>query len=275
MAKRKIIKIDEELCNGCGLCASGCPEGAIKIIDGKARLVSEIYCDGLGACIGDCPLDAIEVEEREAKPYSEEKTMKNIAAKGENTIKAHLFHLLQHNEVEYYNQALKYLRDNNIDVPDITAEMAGTLKAGGCPSSSEKKIDRSNDRKNESGKIDSRLISWPVQLRLLNPKAGFLKNSHLLIAADCTAFSYGDFHRDFMEGKVPVIFCPKLDSGIDDYIEKLSSIFKDMEIEKITMVRMEVPCCGGVRNIVEKALKRSKKEVPIEEFIISINGDKK
>ncbi|PLX17763.1 MAG: 4Fe-4S ferredoxin [Candidatus Muiribacterium halophilum] len=252
MGKRKIISIKEDLCNGCGLCAKGCPEGALKIIDGKARLVSEIYCDGLGACIGDCPLGAIEVEEREAQEYSEKKTMKNIVAKGENTIKAHLVHLLQHNEVEYFNQALKYLRENKIPVPDITAEMAG-------PSTPFPDSDK----------------SWPVQLKLLNPKAGFLRNSHLLIAADCTAFSYGDFHRDFMEGKVPVIFCPKLDSEVDKYIEKLTSIFKDMDIEKITMVRMEVPCCGGVGSVVEKALDLSEKEIPVEEFIISITGDVK
>ncbi len=271
--KRKIIVIDEDLCNGCGLCAEGCPEGAIQMIDGKARLVSEIYCDGLGACIGDCPVNAISIEERVAEAYDEFKTMDNIVKKGPNTIKAHLKHLLHHGETTYYNQALKYLKEHDIPVPDLISSEGGTM-ACGCPSTLEKKIDRSQSNSDSSNvNVGSQLSTWPVQLTLVSPMAGFFKNADLLIAADCTAFAYGNLHNKFLKGKVPVIFCPKLDSNINSYIDKLTMVFEQNNINSITILRMEVPCCGGTSKIVEEALKKSGKNIIIREYVIGINGE--
>lgn len=269
--KRKIIEIDEELCNGCGECIPNCPEGALQIIDGKARLVSDLFCDGLGACVGNCPTGAMETVEREAEPYDEEKVMANVIPQGENTIKAHLQHLREHGERDYFNQAVEYLKKNNIPVPRLEVAQP----ADGCPGSRAmalKKNKTGNDDR-VTGKIHSQLNTWPIQLHLLNPGAPYLKNAELLVAADCVAYSFGDFHRRFLKDKVPIIFCPKLDQGIQRYLEKLTQIFSQMDIKSVTIVKMEVPCCGGTLAIVEKALKRSGKNVIIKEYTISLKGE--
>lgn len=270
MAKRKIIRIDEDLCNGCGKCASGCPEGAIQMIDGKARLVSEIFCDGLGACIGDCPVNAISVEEREAEPYSEKKTMANIVLKGENTIKAHLRHLLNHGETVYYREALEYLRENDIPVPNLI-DVGEPM--GMCPSMKERVMKRDAASDNSTLNVQSELGSWPVQLKLVSPFAGFFRNSDILISATCVPFSYGNFHARFMKGKVPIVMCPKLDDANDRYVEKLAEIFRNNDVRSITIVRMEVPCCGGTAGVVEEALKRSGKNIIVRDYIIGIDGE--
>ncbi|MFA5519526.1 MAG: 4Fe-4S binding protein [Spirochaetota bacterium] len=266
---RKIIKIDDDLCNGCGKCAVGCPEGAIQMIDGKARLVSEIFCDGLGACIGDCPVDAITVEEREAQAYSEWKTMDNIVVKGANTIKAHLKHLLHHGETTYYKQALEYLKEKNIPVP-VLIEPGESF--GSCPSMQERTMKKDN-KNTVVNNVPTELTTWPVQLKLVSPFAGYFKNADILIAADCTAFSYGNFHSRFMKDKVTLIMCPKLDNANDNYVDKLTEIFKNNDIKSITIVRMEVPCCGGTTKLIEESLKNSGKNIILREYVVGIDGE--
>jgi len=271
--KRKIIKIDENKCNGCGLCIPNCPEGALKIINGKARLVSELTCDGLGACLGHCPQGAITVEEREAKPYDEKKVMVTIAAQGRDAIESHLKHLQDHNQDEYLLEALEYLKEHQIEIGSPKGE---PLKEPcGCPGS------RVIDRRMEKQMIEtppatdfpSELRQWPIQLHLLNPHAPYFHNADLVIAADCVPFTYAGFHRRFLKNKILIIFCPKLDQGLEQYVEKLSELFKDNAIKSITIVRMEVPCCGGVTGIVAEALSRSEKRIIVKEYTISLQGE--
>lgn len=271
--KRNIINIDQEKCNGCGQCAKGCPEGAIQMIDGKAKLVSEIFCDGLGACIGECPVDAITIEEREAEAYSEEKVIANIAKHGVNTIAAHLKHLKDHGEEGYLNTAVSWLKNSNIKIPaDLLEEKKEEKMACGCPGSMAREISRNKNESHGHIEINSELTQWPVQLQLLNPEAPYFKNSDIVIAADCVPFAYADFHRKFLKGKKLIIFCPKLDTTIDSYIQKLTEIFKQ-NIKSISIVHMEVPCCFGVNRIVDTALEKSGKDIPVEDITISVQGE--
>ena len=204
--KRKIIKIDEEKCNGCGLCIPDCPEGALQLIDGKARLVSDLFCDGLGACLGICPEGAIAIEEREAEPYDEAKVMEIIAAKGDNTIKAHLEHLKSHNENLYYDQAVEYLKARNFDVQKyIKNGNEPEVPVFSCPGTLSRSLKASpsggHAERAPSGAAPGSfgLENWPVQMHLINPDASYFKGSDLLLAADCTAFSASDFHNRFVD----------------------------------------------------------------------------
>ncbi len=214
MAKRKIVKIDEEKCTGCGLCITNCAEGALKIIGGKARLVKDIYCDGLGACLGHCPEGAITIEEKDALAFNEKETKKHLAV---------------------------------------------------CPGSAAKML----EPKDSAGEFA--LANWPIQLKLVPVDAPYFKNADLLIAADCVAFSYPDFHRNLLKGKSLIIGCPKLDEG-DLYIEKLSEIFKANNPKSVTVAHMEVPCCFGLNHIVSEALKLSGKKIPLKEITLGIQG---
>ena len=230
--KRKIVTIDEELCIGCGLCINACQEGALKMVDGKARLVSEIYCDGLGDCLPACPTGAIKIEERESKPYDE------MAA-------------------EARKKAMK------------------SPLAGGCPGTMARAMTPVGSTGEQvssasSANISPALGNWPVQIKLVPPMAPYLDNAALLIAADCTAFSYPDIHNRFMRGKVTLIGCPKLDEG--DYSEKLTAILMQNEIRNVTVLRMEVPCCNGIANAVKQALINSGKMIPWKIVTISIDG---
>ncbi|OHD15153.1 MAG: 4Fe-4S ferredoxin [Spirochaetes bacterium GWD1_27_9] len=272
--KRKIININTDKCNGCGLCVPNCPEGAIQIIDGKARLISDIFCDGLGACIGHCPEGAILIEEREAEEYDEKKAMANIVKQGENTIIAHLKHLKDHGETKLLNLAIEYLKENNHKVPNFS-EKPVLSHEGGCPGSKMMNIQKKTTSNNNdsSVKLESELSQWPIQLQLLNPMAQYFDNADIVVAADCVPFAYPDFHRKFLKGKILVIFCPKLDKTIENYIDKLATIFKEHTIKSITMVHMEVPCCFGTNSVVEEALKKSGKNILIKEYTISINGE--
>ena len=197
--KRTIIKIDEDKCNGCGLCVEGCHEDALQLIDGKARMISDLFCDGLGACIGECPLGAIELEEREAEPYDENAVMDRISPKGEKTIRAHLLHLKDHNVMEYVKQGLNYLKEHNIkiDMSGLKVEnnQDGQGKSFACPGKKEPFFDKQTESCNVEA--PSQLRQWPIQLHLLNPEAAYLKNADVILAADCTAFAYGDFHNRF------------------------------------------------------------------------------
>lgn len=278
MAKRKIITIDEKKCNGCGLCIPNCPEGAIQIIDGKARLISDLFCDGLGACIGHCPQGAISIEEREAVAYDEKKVMSNIVLQGKNTIKAHLLHLKEHNEHKYLQLALDYLRENNIENPlleEAQAVLKGCSAMGGCPGS--KILDfrqpAHQAQADQSGKRPSELRQWPVQLHLISPAASYYQKVDLLLAADCTAFTLGDFHRDYLKGKALAIACPKLDQDKDVYVEKLTALIDEAQINTLTVIIMQVPCCGGLVGIAQEALNQAKRKIPLKTIIVSLQGE--
>ncbi len=279
--RRTIIKIDEDLCNGCGLCVSGCHEGALQIIDGKARIVSDLYCDGLGACIGDCPLGDISLEEREAEPYDEIAVMEKIVGKGEKTILAHLQHLKDFNEMEYFNQGVQYLKDNNIDI-DLSSLLDDNKTEskepkpiiGGCPGLKEMSFkSEKQTQSNASQHVNSELTHWPIQLHLINPNAGFLKNADLLLAADCTAFTIGSFHPQLLKGKSLAIACPKLDTNKEIYVDKLKTMIDDARINTITVAVMEVPCCGGMLQLVNLARAQSNRKIPVRHIVISIQGD--
>lgn len=224
---RKIIKIDEEKCNGCGVCVSACHEGAIGLVDGKAKLMRDDYCDGLGDCLPSCPTGAISFEQREAADYNEKAVM-------ENRLKKH-----------------------------------GIANHGGCPGSKLSRIMHGYGSHTDI-KAESRLSQWPVQIKLVPVNAPYFDGADLLIAADCTAFAYGNFHNDFIKDKITLIGCPKLDSV--DYSEKLTAILAVNDIKSVTVVRMEVPCCGGIQTAVQKALDASGKNVTLNVTVISTDG---
>ena len=241
--KRKIIEIDEEKCDGCGECVTACEEGAIQIIDGKAKVVSDMFCDGLGACIGDCPLDALKIVEREAEPFDEE------------AVKEHLKTL-----------------DGN------TSEEKPEPAACGCPSAKIQQFIPTSacEAANKPASIPSQqsaLMNWPIQIHLVPPTAPFLQGADLLVAADCVPAAYADFHKDFLEGKTIMMGCPKLDDG-QAYVEKFAAIFQTAGIKSVTVAVMEVPCCSGLPMIIKKALELSGANIPVEEVVVSIREGK-
>lgn len=275
MAKRKIIKIDKEKCNGCGLCIPNCPEGALQIIDNKVRLVSDLFCDGLGACIGHCPQGAITVEEREAEEYDEKKVMQNIIKQGKNVIKAHLKHLKDHNQDEYFREAVGFLKENNIEIP---ADEKPGYKNDSCACPGAKIMDFRGTKVVKAqnanfSKSESQLRQWPIQLMLVPPFAPYLNNSDLLIAADCVSFAYANFHEDLLKEKILLVGCPKFDN-LELYQDKISSILKINNINSIIYAHMEVPCCSGLINIIKAAILESGKDVPFKEAVISIKGER-
>ena len=226
---RKIIKINEEKCNGCGACAAACHEGAIGMVDGKAKLLREDYCDGLGDCLPTCPVDAITFEEREAPAYNEAAVLASKAKKSPEVLPC------------------------------------------GCPVTQSKFIKREEaDPIFENSQSVSRLSQWPVQIKLVPVNAPYFDGANLLIAADCTAYAYGKFHEDFIKNRITLIGCPKLDEG--DYTEKLTQIISNNNIKSLTIVRMEVPCCGGIENAAKLALQTSGKFIPWQVITISTDG---
>ena len=268
MVKRNIVEIDEDKCNGCGLCIPNCHEGALQIIDNKARLISDLFCDGLGNCLGHCPQDAIKIVEKEAEPYDEKKVMEKISKQGTNTIKAHLEHLRDHNETEYLNQAIEYLKENNMENPMEEKKMEGHC---GCPGAAMREVNNEQDASTNQEQ-SSALRQWPVQLNLLPPQAPFFDNSHLLVAADCVPFANADFHSKLLHGKSLVIGCPKLDDT-EAYEEKLTEIFKLNNIKSVTVAIMEVPCCHCMLAAVESAVGKYGKKITIIQETSGVNGD--
>ncbi len=254
---------------------TGCHEGALQLIDGKAVMVSDLYCDGLGACIGECPAGAISFEEREAEPYSERAVMERIAPKGRPTIEAHLRHLRDHGENLLLEQGLQWLEEHN-----ITIDMKNTKEeklACGCPGSMMR--DLSGEKApTAAGRgftfaQPSELRQFPVQLHLLNPSAPFLAGTDLLLAADCTAFACGDFHSRFLKGKTLAVACPKLDGEIARYVDKLAEMIDAAKVNTITVAIMEVPCCGGLVRIAEAAREKAARKVPLKVAVISVQGE--
>lgn len=280
--KRKIITIDDNKCDGCGICVEGCMEGALQIIDGKARLISELYCDGLGACIGECPQGAITMLEKEAEPYNEKAVMEKISKQGEKTIIAHLKHLKEHNQMEYFNEGIKYIKENdiNINLEKLNSNKMFEIKKNnsgsqGCPGS--KIMDfRQKEKVTENETYTeqlSELRQWPVQLHLINPQASYFQNADVILAADCVAFSLGNFHSKFLKGKSLAIACPKLDSNMEIYTEKIRQMVNYSDINTLTVMIMEVPCCGGLLKIARDALNASERKIPIKLIIVGIRGD--
>jgi Pyruvate/2-oxoacid:ferredoxin oxidoreductase delta subunit len=241
MVLRSIIRIDEEKCTGCGLCIPACAEGALKIVDGKAKLVSDKYCDGLGACLGECPQGAMTIEKREAEEFDEEAAEEQLKRK-----------------------------------PSVPTVHHAHPSHQPCPSAQAMHFERNlpgREKVEIPAKNESMLSQWPVQLTLLPPNAPFFENADLLIAADCVPFAYSNFHNDFLRGRTLVVGCPKLDDA-EFYKEKLTEIFKRNNIRSVTVVNMEVPCCFGLYRLVKEALDSSEKDIPIKQETISMKGDK-
>lgn len=243
--KRKIVEIDRDRCDGCGLCVPSCAEGAIRIIDGKAVLAADNLCDGLGACLGECPRDAIRIIEREADAFDETAVEAVRAGQG--------------------------LADEGAVRHQVRS---GGHHGGGCPGA--RVMSRPSQSppvtEQEAGTRHSRLGHWPVQLKLVPVNAPFLEDADLLIAADCAPFAYGDFHKDFLDGKVLVVGCPKLDDN-EYYTQKLTEIFRTASIRSVTVVRMEVPCCGGIETGTKRALAASGKNIPCTVVTIGVQGE--
>lgn len=282
---REIVRIDEELCNGCGDCVPNCHEGALQIIDGKARLISELMCDGLGACIGHCPQGAITIEKREAEEYDEEVVISQMIKSGKATVFAHLKHLQEHGETGYLQQALHYIKANREAMPFSISEVHELLhgentkhdhqhQGCGCAGSAPQSFETKNLKfAGMAMETPSALTQWPVQMHLINPAASYFQGADLLVAADCAAFSYGNFHRDFIQNRKVVIACPKLDQGKDIYVQKLVRLIDEARVNTITTVIMEVPCCGGLSQMVQMAAQMASRKVPVKEVVIGIRGE--
>lgn len=277
--KRSIIKIDEKKCNGCGRCIPNCPEGALQIIDGKVRLISDLFCDGLGACIGHCPEGAITIEEREAEEYDERRVMGNIVRQGKKVIKAHLEHLKEHGQEEYLKQARDFLKEKGMALPLEERAPAGHKHPpgfSGCPGA--KTIDfgeeqESAEKQKPVSKVTSQLRQWPIQLHLISPTAPYYQGRDVLLVADCVAYALGGFHSDYLKGKSLAIACPKLDEGQEIYVEKIKSWLEDAGINSLTVLIMEVPCCRGLLNLAQQALEQSKRKVPLKYIVVSLRGE--
>ncbi len=238
--RRKIIEIDEGRCSGCGECATACAEGAIRIIDGKAKLIAETYCDGLGACLGECPEGALTITERESDEFDPTAVEEHLKAE------------------------------------DSKPGPAEPVMACGCPSRNVEVFPssmraREKTTRNHGGEVPSALTHWPVQIKLIPPSAPFLRNAELLIAADCTPLAYAGFHQNLLPGKVVMLGCPKFDD-VEEYVEKFTEIFRTAGIKSITVVDMEVPCCSKLPMLVRKAVSLSHKAIPLEEILISRRG---
>lgn len=256
MAARKIIRIDEEKCDGCGECVTACAEGAIAVVDGKARLVSEVYCDGLGACLGHCPQDAIHIEEREAAEFDEAQ------------VHAHLARLeaaqARRQPAPAPRPAVGHGAHGGHQCPGSMLRSLGADRPAPAPG---------NGRAAEASV--SELSNWPVQLALVPPFAPYLQGAELLLAADCVPFAYPDFHRTFLRGGKPVLIaCPKLDDT-GPYVEKLAQIFQVAAPKSLTILRMEVPCCGGLLRVAQQARELAGSDIPMQEVVIGIQGDLK
>jgi len=261
MAIRKMVKIDEELCDGCGECVPACAEGAIQIIDGKARLVGDNLCDGLGACLGDCPQGAITVEEREADEFDEAAVASHLAG-------------LAHGRQASRQPAQAFPGLKMAGGPEPGPSQA---PGGGCPGSRVLTFDQSpavaSPQGGEAAAQPSTLRQWPVQLHLLPPVAPYLQGADLLLAADCTSFALGDFHSRYLAGKALAIACPKLDHNQEVYLEKLVAMIEQSLINTLTVMIMEVPCCSGLLMLAKQATTQASRKVPVKVVVVGVQGN--
>jgi len=252
---RKIVQIDQDKCNGCGLCVPSCAEGAIKMINGKAVLSADNLCDGLGACLGECPQDAIRIIERDADEFDEAEVEKHLQAIGKVPVQGHVHHG-SHEKKQHGH-----------------GHPGHGGPGGGCPGTRVMSFEQKPaDAVQETGSRQSTLGQWPVQLKLVPTSAPYFQDADLLIAADCVPFAYADFHKDYLAGKAVVIGCPKLDDN-QFYTEKLTELFRNSSLKSITVMRMEVPCCGGIAMAARQALAASGKDIPYKEVTVGIRGE--
>lgn len=249
--KRKIIKIDEEKCDGCGICIPACPEGALRIVDGKAKLVKENFCDGLGACLGNCPQGALTIEEKGVEGYDEEGVIAHLKEKSPELLEKHLKHLKEHayGLPKYHSHA------------EITS----------CPSAQVLHWENEGGVK-EKTRTDTELRQWPIQLHLVPAHAPYFQNANLVLVADCVPFAYANFHTDFLKEKAIAIGCPKLDD-VDAYVNKIEQIIESSNIKSLKVIHMEVPCCYGLVHAAKKALSKSGRDIPFERVVIGIKGE--
>jgi len=258
---RKIVKIDEDKCNGCGLCVPSCAEGAIQIIDGKARLVADKLCDGLGACLGDCPLDAITIIEREADEFDE------------TAVEEHLKETAAVPPAQPRPATPAHAAPAG-GCPSAQVRSFATPVGGGCPSARLMSIDRPVVEAAPAGApAPSRLAQWPIQLHLVPPTAPFLREAEVVLAADCAPFAYANFHEDLLKGKALLIACPKLDNTAP-YLDKLVAMIQQSQLRSLTVVHMEVPCCTGLIHLARQAIALSGREIPLETVRIGIRGER-
>jgi Pyruvate/2-oxoacid:ferredoxin oxidoreductase delta subunit len=247
MPVRDMVEIDEDLCDGCGDCVTACAEGAIAIVDGKARLVSDIYCDGLGVCLGHCPQGAITVVRREAVGFDEEAVARH----------------------------LEKIRPDSTAVPSPVQAFpihSQSPAGGGCPSSRPQMLSPKPSSNTPSEAVESQLRHWPIQLHLVPPTAPFFQKAEVLLAADCVPFAVPDFHQRFLAGRALAIACPKLDSNQEIYLQKLVAMIDEAEISSLTVMVMEVPCCGGLVRLAQEGLQRAQRTVPVECVVVGTGG---
>jgi len=269
---RKIIEINEDKCDGCEECIISCPEGAIQMVNGKAKLVKDFYCDGLGACIGKCPQGAITVIEWEADAYDEKATIKNIIQQGEGAVQQHLEHLHEHKEFELLKEAEEVLamHKGQKSSQDVAEEKPS---ACGCPGSQSMAFDQVPKMSTNDSNEVSALTHWPIQMHLIAPHAPHFKYTNLLLAADCVPFAMANFHQKFLDDKTLSIACPKLDQNQQVYLDKLVSLIDDSEIQSLSVMVMQVPCCSGLVNLAQTALQQSKRNIPVNVIIVGIRGE--
>ena len=317
---RELVHIDEELCDGCGQCIPECHEGALQLIDGKARLISDLMCDGLGACLGHCPQGAITLEKREAEPYDETKVMELMVEKGENTVVAHLRHLKDHQELAYLKEGVSYLKEHEgelkFDLQKVLSQVhharvekeqlacgcagsearsfrpqsasqaghhagggnghgreAGSGAAGSAAAGAFSAAGLSMDRRAGADHQPSELRQWPVQMHLINPAASYFQGTDLVLAADCVAYSLGNFHSRWLKGKTLAIACPKLDQQLDAYVAKIRALIDEAGINTLTVMMMQVPCCGGLLQLVQRAASEAERKVPVKAVIVGVEGE--
>lgn len=296
---REVVNIDEALCDGCGACIPACHEGALQLIDGKARLISDLMCDGLGACLGHCPQDAITIEKREAEPYDEARVMEMMAEKGENTVVAHLHHLKEHNEMEFLKEGVGYLREHESELDFNVQEVMNKVHNAhveaeqlpcGCPGSEARSFGPRSTAattvlpdpegmhpagyaQSSGNGQPSELRQWPVQMHLINPMASYFQQANVVLAADCVAYSLGGFHGRWLRGNSLAIACPKLDTGLDSYVSKIRSLIDDARINTLTVMMMQVPCCGGLLQVARTAADQAERNIPIKAVIVGVEGE--
>jgi ferredoxin len=293
--ERQVIRILEEQCDGCGLCARGCPEGALQVIDGKARLVSEVHCDGLGACLGECPRGAIRLETREARPYDEVQVLDRILPQGEATLKAHLRHLRDHGQTTFLAQARARLEALGLPFPALenrggcpgaaSRDLAAGRKPAACPGAAPRALAPAREPvpgpgaaprlladAGEPPSARSHLSQWPIQLHLVSPSNPVFQGAQVLLAADCTVAALPGFHQEWLPGRRLLMACPKLDQDQETYREKLTAFMDEARIASLTVLIMEVPCCSGLLRLAQAAAARAARPVPIRAVVVGVDG---